>query len=471
MTLSAIPCHICHTITQAKGLLVTMATGINKSERLSKEAQLAARPHHDPHPLPPDHSEVSLSYPGKLAKEDALEPVDLDFSSVSSRKIKRIGSIRPNSFVLCDNYFGLHDLIASQTPAQLIYLDPPYGTGLDFQSRDLQHAYKDNLAPAAYIEYMRRRIILMREVLSDDGSIYVHIGHQMLAHLKVIMDEVFGASNFRNLITRKKCSSKNFTKNQFSNIHDYILFYTKSSRYIWNKPGIAPEKDWIDREYPKLDKKGRYKLVPIHAPGVRNGATGSEWRGMMPPPGKHWQYTPDKLDALDAEGEIHWSKNGNPRRKVYLTKDKMLGLSDYWDQYRDAHHQSIKITGYPTEKNFEMLKMIVNASSNPGDTVVDPFCGSGTTLHAANDLGRKWIGFDQSFTAAKTVIRRMRHGVEAMGDYVNRGTVENSLELFSPNPPSADFSFLVDSWLLSGQEEILQSFWNDTVASCAANSA
>ena len=97
-----------------------------------------------------------------------------------------------------------------------------------FKCRELKHAYKDNMGEAEYLEFMRRRLILMRECLEDNGSIYVHIGHQMLAHLKVVMDEIFGANNFRNLITRRKCSSKNFTRNQYANLNDYILFYTKN---------------------------------------------------------------------------------------------------------------------------------------------------------------------------------------------------------------------------------------------------
>jgi adenine-specific DNA-methyltransferase len=267
---------------------------------------------------------------------------------------------------------------------------------------------------------MRRRLILMRECMTDDASIYVHIGHQMLAHLKVIMDEVFGAKNFRNIITRRKCSSKNFTSKQYANINDFVLFYTKGPNYTWNQPGVAAEKDWILKEYSKIDDIGRrYKLVPIHAPGTRNGETGKPWRDMMPPPGKHWQYVPEKLEELDKQGDMHWSKNGNPRRKVYWTNDKKRSLTDYWDQYRDAHHQSIKITGYPTEKNLDMIKMIVGASSNPGDLVIDPFCGSGTTLQAARDQGRRFIGVDASFTAAKATLGRMRNGLEAMGDYVN----------------------------------------------------
>lgn len=139
---------------------------------------------------------------------------------------------------------------------------------------------------------------------------------------------------------------------------------------------------------------------------------------MLPPPGKHWQYTPEKLEEMDKKGEIHWSCNGNPRRKVCFDNNKLLGITDYWDNYRDAYHQSIKITGYPTEKNLDMLKMIINASSNPGDIILDAFCGSGTTLQAADELDRKWIGIDQSPIALKTCLKRLNYGLSAMGDYV-----------------------------------------------------
>ena len=168
---------------------------------------------------------------------------------------------------------------------------------------------------------------------------------------------------------------------------------------------------------------------------------------MNPPPGKHWQYVPSKLDELDRNGEMHWSKTGNPRRKVYLDGNKLIPLTDYWAQYRDAHHQSIKITGYPTEKNLEMLRMIVGASTEPGDVVLDPFAGSGTTLHAAHDLDRQWIGIDQSFHAIKATLQRLRHGLQPMGDYVNAAVerAATSADLFEKK---AAFQFLVDTALL-----------------------
>lgn len=426
-----------------------MATGINKQEQHSADAISASDFFQELNSLPVKGTPVVLSYSNKAPEDAIIDQRHRSFLQLSNDRTYVPAKLSDNAFVLDDNFFVLNDMIRSGRKATLFYLDPPYGTGFDFHSRDLEHAYKDSMGQAAYIEFMRRRLILMRECMADDGSIYVHIGHQMLAHMKVILDEVFGAANFRNIITRRKCSSKNFTSKQYANINDFILFYTKGRNYTWNKPGVAAEDDWVLKEYSKVDDIGRrYKLVPIHAPGTRNGATGEMWRDMMPPRGKHWQYTPAKLEEFDRQGDIHWSKNGNPRRKVYWTSESKRALTDYWDQYRDAHHQSIKITGYPTEKNLDMIKMIVGASSNPGDLVIDPFCGSGTTLHAARDQDRRFIGVDASFTAAKATLRRMRHGLEAMGDYVNPKPASTSTNpLTVTSDPKGACSFYTESRL------------------------
>lgn len=432
-----------------------MATGITKREQQSKNAISALDFFAEPNPLPDEDARATLEYPNKASVDQIIKYVDRNFIHIDNNHNTPVDKILENSFILDDNFFVLNTLINENKKATLFYLDPPYGTGFDFQSRDLQHAYKDAMGPATYLEFMRRRLILARECLESDGSIYVHIGHQMVGHLKVILDEIFGPENFRNLITRRKCSSKNFTRKQFANINDFILFYSKSKSYKWNQPGVEPEKEWIEREYPKLDKLGRrFKLVPVHAPGTRKGETGKPWRGMLPPPGKHWQYVPSKLDELDQQGDIHWSRNGNPRRKVYWSSDKKSNLTDYWDRYRDAHHQSIQITGYPTEKNLQMMEMIVGASSDPGDLVIDPFCGSGTTLHAARDLNRRFIGIDASFSAAKATLNRMRHGLQPMGDYVNgKGTGNLELTLTASNRIIEPCAFLVDAELIDAYEE------------------
>jgi adenine-specific DNA-methyltransferase len=426
-----------------------MATGITKREQLSADAISALELVNDDVPLPEDNAVFELAYQNKAILSDIIHPVSRNFLHFSPKIPPVVQLLTSNSFVLDDNFFVLNELISQGRKATLFYLDPPYGTGLDFHSRNLEHAYNDGMGPATYLEFMRRRLILMRECMADDGSIYVHIGHQMLAHVKVIMDEVFGADQFRNLITRRKCSSKNFTSKQFANINDFILFYSKSRSYKWNQPRIEAEDEWVLKEYPKMDDLGRrYKLVPIHAPGTRNGETGQPWRDMLPPPGKHWQYIPQKLEEFDRQGDIHWSKNGNPRRKVYWSADKKRTLTDYWEQYRDAHHQSVQITGYPTEKNLNMIKMIVEASSDAGDLVIDPFCGSGTTLQAARDLDRHFIGVDASFTAAQATLKRMRHGMETMGDYVHKKNPKAlQLPLLSLVTEQVECAFFVDEQL------------------------
>jgi adenine-specific DNA-methyltransferase len=236
------------------------------------------------------------------------------------------------------------------------------------------------------------------------------------------MDEVFGNGNFRNWITRKKCNPKNYTRKAFGNVSDYILFYTKSGSYVWNRPTEKwnTHRPPVEYQYVERDTGRRYMKVPVHAPGTRNGETGKPWRGVLPPPGKHWQFPPRVLDEMDARGEIYWSPSGNPRRKVYLDRSAGIPVQDIWLEFRDAHNQNIQITGYPTEKNPELLERIIRASSDPDDLVLDCFSGSGTTLAVASRLGRRWGGIDKTPLAIETTLRRFARGLEPMGDFVNR---------------------------------------------------
>jgi adenine-specific DNA-methyltransferase len=313
---------------------------------------------------------------------------------------------------------------------RLIYIDPPYATRSVFQSRKQTEAYHDLLAGAEYLEFLRERLILLRELLADDGSIYVHLDENMAFQAKVLMDEIFGPANFRNWITRKKCNPKNYTRKTYGNVADYILFYTKTESYVWHRPVESWTDERAAREYTYTERGTgrRYKKVPVHAPGIRNGETGKPWRGKLPPPGKHWQYPPSTLDEMDARGEIYWSPTGNPRRKIYLDQSSGVPVQDIWMEFRDAHNQNIPITGYPTEKNPALLARIIAASSNPGDLVLDCFCGSGTTLEAAHRLGRRWIGVDNSAEAIRTTLARFARGAAPMGDFVRRTDREEAAE-------------------------------------------
>lgn len=330
-----------------------------------------------------------------------------------------------NRLIYGDNLRVLRSLLDDPSVAgkvTLVYIDPPFATKSRFESRKQRHAYDDALAGAEYLEFLRQRLILLRELLADNGSIYLHLDDNMAFTAKLLLDEVFGSDNFRNFITRKKCNPKNYTRKTFGNLADYVLFYSKGPEYTWNQQFDPFDEDRINKEYRYVEKGTgrRYMKVPIHAPGVRNGATGEEWRGMMPPPGKHWQYTPNRLDEMDARGEISWSKTGNPRRKVYLDDRPGIAAQDIWLDYKDAHNQNICITGYPTEKNPDLLRRIINASSDPGDLVLDAFGGSGTTGAVAEAEGRRWVMIDNSPLAMETMVWRLARGTEPMGDFVKK---------------------------------------------------
>lgn len=377
-----------------------MATGVTPRKKITKKK------------LP-----FFVDYDGKEEIDSVLSFIGSNFD----RLIWNNGNSE-NKFFFGDNLEVLSFLVRSgyRNKVKLVYIDPPFATASDFLSRSLKHAYSDNLVGGEYIEFIRKRVIFIHQLLMDEGTLYLHLDGTMAFAIKLILDEIFGVHNCRAFITRKKCSTKNYTKKTFGNVSDYIMVYTKSSQYTWNRPFIPWDEDKIIEQYPCLDSKTgrRYKKVPIHAPGVRNGETGKPWRGMLPPPGKHWQYTPEKLDELDKAGEIYWSATGNPRRMVFCDQQKGIPRQDIWLDFRDSINQSQKTTGYPTEKNYDMLKMIVETSSNEGDIVLDCFAGSGTTLAAAYDLGRQWIGVDNSIESLKAIFKRFTLGLDTYGDYV-----------------------------------------------------
>lgn len=358
-----------------------------------------------------------LEYDGKAPEESILEtpPARLD----------TVGEVAGNPsslLVYADNLPAMAALLEDpkyRGNVALVYIDPPFATRSRFESRKQLHAYSDQLAGAEYLEFLRSRLVFLRELMSERGSIYLHLDDRMAFPAKVLMDEIFGPRSFRNLITRKKSNPKNYTRRQYGNVADYILFYTKSDNYVWNQAVETRHERTSTSEYRYVDHAGRrYMKVPVHAPGTRNGLTGGAWKGMLPPPGKHWQYTPARLTEMDEKGEIVWSATGNPRRKVYLDEAAGVPVQDIWLDLKDAHNQMIEITGYPTEKNLQLMERIVSASSNEGDLVLDVFGGSGTTAVAAESLGRWWISVDNSALAVRTTLERLAGESQRMGDFV-----------------------------------------------------
>lgn len=348
---------------------------------------------------------VSINYPGKKSEQEILASVNCAGRHVIDDNLPLL--------FFGDNFHGLALLLESgyREKIDLIYIDPPYNTNQNFTatqdrrstiSRSLMGrlAYSDEFVFEEYLEFIRERLILMRELLSEVGSIYVHIDSKMGHYLKIIMDEVFGRENFKNDIARIKSNPKNFHRKAYGNEKDMILFYSKNyKKNIFNQVTLPlSEEDKISM-FKKIDEYGRrYNTVPVHAPGeTEYGETGREWRGMKPPPGRHWRSVPFELDELDRQGLIEWSKNGVPRIKKYADQHKGKKIQDVW-RYKDPAYPR-----YPTEKNADMLEMIIMQSSLQDSVVLDCFSGSGTTLLAAQKLQRKWIGMDISSHAIEII--------------------------------------------------------------------
>lgn len=347
---------------------------------------------------------VELIYRGKTKEEEIFET-----KAAQLKLTKKYGLRSVNKLIVGDNLSILKNLYENKNikgRVELIYIDPPFGTGQDFIGYNQENFYSDKLTNIEFLEFLRKRLIFLRELLSETGSIYLHIDQKIGHYIKVLMDEIFGEENFRNDITRIKCNPKNFDRKAFGNIKDVIYFYSKSKSnghdsMSWSDYRIALTEEEVIKQFPKIDKSGRrYATTPLHAKGeTRNGPTGKEWKSMLPPKGRHWRYNPEELTRLDKEGLIEWSSAGNPRKKIYADENRGKKLQDVWD-FKDPGFES---SLYPTQKNRDLLKQIIQSSTKQGDLVLDCFAGSGTTLLTAEELKRNWIGIDLNKNAISLI--------------------------------------------------------------------
>lgn len=359
-----------------------------------------------------DMSDIVLQYAGKRPAADILANTE----RASLRSLRGKGA--DNKLIHGDNLRVLRALLDDyRGRVDLIYIDPPFATNERFRlgadrantiskSSSDAIAYSDTLLGADYLEFLRTRLIFLRELLAEHGSIYLHIDYKIGHYVKVLMDEIFapnGAKNFRNDIARIKCNPKNFRRKAYGNIKDLILFYSKSDSLTWNDPRLPFSAEDKLRLFGKKDAGGRmYTTIPLHAPGeTANGSTGRAWRGMMPPKGRHWLTEPKVLEQWDAQGLVEWSANGIPRKKIFADESDGKRVQDIWE-FKDPQHPT-----YPTQKSLYLMKFIVESSSNEGDLVLDCFCGSGTTLLAAQSLNRRWIGIDSSDAAIDVTQNRL----------------------------------------------------------------
>jgi len=241
-----------------------------------------------------------------------------------------------NRLIWADKKYVLPSLLGEFAGSvDLIYIDPPFDTGADFSfqvqvdgeefkkapSIIEQKAYRDTWGRGldSYVQWMYETLVLLHEVLSETGSIYVHLDWHIGHYVKVLLDEVFGKDNFRNEIVWQNANSKNYTSSTFSSIHNLIYFYTKSSTYTLNEAFEDLDPEYVQRAYRHQEPNGRrYRLLPLHAPGVRHGPTGEPWKGLRPPPDSHWRFSPSTLDEMDHAGLIVVSDTGVAAYKKYL---------------------------------------------------------------------------------------------------------------------------------------------------------
>ncbi len=266
----------------------------------------------------------------------------------------------------------------------------------------------------AYLTMMAPRLQELRRVLKPTGSLYLHCDPTASHYLKILLDMVFGAENYRNEIVWKRTSAHNTTTRKLGDITDTILFYTKRNNYLFIPPRQSHSQEYVNQFYRFKESDGRrYRLHLVE----RNQALGIrpnliyEYNGYTPKWG--WMMERVKLEALDKEGKIVWSSKGRPSRKIYLDEVQPPVIANLWDDIPPISAQSAERLGYPTQKPLALLERIINASSNPGDVVLDPFCGCGTAVAAAQKLGRNWIGIDITHLAIGLIKRRME---DAFGD-------------------------------------------------------
>jgi DNA modification methylase len=359
-----------------------------------------------------------------------------------------------NKLYYGDNYEVLQRYVKDET-VDLIYLDPPFNSRQDYnvlfaekdgsQSSSQIHAFEDtwewnidaqrsyehiveqggrvadalrafktflfNSDMMAYLAMMAPRLVELRRVLKETGSIYLHCDPTASHYLKILMDAVFGPQFFRTEITWKRSSAHSDGKQgrkQHGRIHDVILFYSKGSDWKWNPLFTEYDESYTKAFYRHVEPEtGRlYRLGDLTAakPG---GDTEYEWKGRGPYKGRFWAYSKANMEKFEREGRLIYTRGGMPNYKRYLDEMPGVPLQDLWLDISPIGPAAQERLGYPTQKPEALLERILKASSNEGDVVLDPFCGCGTTVQVAQRLNRRWIGIDITHLAIGLIKKRL----------------------------------------------------------------
>jgi adenine-specific DNA-methyltransferase len=331
-----------------------------------------------------------------------------------------------NRLIWGDKKYVLSALLAEFAgKVDLIYVDPPFATGQDFsrlvevgdasfskQASMIEvKAYRDTWGKGldSYLQWLYEMAAQLHELLSDTGSLYLHLDPGVSHVAKSVLDEIFGPQNFRNEIIWKRTTAHS-SANRFGPVHDVLLYYAKSDRAAWYPQTAVLSEKYLADKYRNVEPDGRrYRLSDITGSGIRHGETGQPWRGIdVTARRRHWMVPPVQLEELDAAGRVYWPPKGEmPAYKRYLTEEGGMPLQDVWDDISPINSQALERLGYPTQKPVALLERVIQSSSTEGDLILDCVCGSGTSAIAAEGLGRRWIVADLSRFAVHTTRKRL----------------------------------------------------------------
>jgi site-specific DNA-methyltransferase (adenine-specific)/adenine-specific DNA-methyltransferase len=394
--------------------------------------------------FPPERQEYELVYAGKEREEDILA----ETMGVPLQPIKTFGNANnagwEDMLIFGDNLQAMKTLLRMKEEGKLVnadgsqgvklvYIDPPFATKQEFRGGQDEKAYQDKIAGARFLEFLRKRLVLLKELLASNGSIYVHLDWRKGHYIKLILDELFGEDDFINEIIWQRTASHN-DPGRYGIIHDSIFFYGRSNQYAWNSPTMRQSQDYIDRffvfcEGPNREvkrlKKGerppegwrRFRLGNLASPNPRPNLT-YQYKGYHPP-AKGWKVSIDRMREMEAEGRLYFpeSKDGRIQSKSYL--DEVIDgkpVPDVWLGILALQAQASERVSYPTQKPERLIERVITASSSPGDIVLDAFAGSGTTLAVAEKLNRRWIGIDCGKLSIYTIQKRLLNLRAEIGD-------------------------------------------------------
>jgi len=322
--------------------------------------------------------------------------------------------IKTNS-IICGNSERILKKLESGS-VDLCYLDPPFFAKRVFEAKGKYgkiNSFDDKWGNDFdyYLEFMKKISEDCYRVLKETGSLYLHCDWHASHYLKVELDKIFGRKNFRNEIVWKRHNAHNDTRHgtkSFGRVHDVILFYTKSKDYTWNSMFQPYPEEYIKKSYRHVESEtGRqYALGDLSGPGGRSkGNPRYKFMGIT----RYWRYCEKSMKRLKKEGRIVQSKPGRvPLLKRYLDEMPGLKLQDVWNDVKSVQVMKKELVGYPTQKPLKLLERIIQISSNEKDVVLDPMCGSGTTLVASKNLGRNFIGIDSNAQACKIAKKRIK---------------------------------------------------------------